>query len=304
MAPRMHRTLWLTIGLLALAGRATAAIPGDVYTDNVVIILDGSGSMGEPFGNMEKIAAAKNAIRAVLKTVPASTQVGLLVFSDSVRTDWVFPLGPRDDAALLKDLDRVQAEGSTPLGEYLKKAADHLLAQREKQLGYGTYRLLVVTDGEATDQDVMERNAPEIVARGLGLDVIGVDMRARHTLARLAHSYRTADDPAALKKAIAEVLAEVSAADSAAAGQEAFDLLAPIPDEVAAAMLAALARANNRPIGDDPGFAGATAPAPDAQAGTPPPTGTKGRGAFWFWIFVVVAAIIVFRKKTKKGGGK
>jgi hypothetical protein len=90
------------------------------------------------------------------------------------------------------------------------------------------------------------------MARGLTLDVIGVGMKQDHTLARKSHSYRRANDPASLQQAVAEVLAEVSKPRSDAAGAEAFDLLAPIPTEVAAAAIQALSTSGNDPIGTRP----------------------------------------------------
>jgi len=92
----------------------------------------------------------------------------LLVFSaKGVETDWLYPLGPRDDAKLMQAIDRPQPGGGTPLGAYLKKGTDRLLEERAKQFGYGTFRLLVVTDGEAGDKELVERYTPEVIARGI-----------------------------------------------------------------------------------------------------------------------------------------
>jgi len=157
------------------------------------------------------------------------------------------------------------------LGAYIKKGADRLLQQREEQFGYGSYRLLVVTDGEASDPTVMERHVPEVLARGIIVDVIGVNMKTDHTLATKVHTYRRADDPAALKTAIAEVFAEVSDSGSNATDEEAFELIAALPDETSGAMLQALATSGNHPIGEDP-------PGRDLQAErppTPPPAGVQ-----------------------------
>src|SRR5688500_10189845 len=77
----------------------------DLAADNVVILLDASGSMARPMEGPDpgqKMDAAKRAIAEVLRRVPQETQAGLLVFSGRNKSDeWVYPLGPRDDAALI-----------------------------------------------------------------------------------------------------------------------------------------------------------------------------------------------------------
>jgi len=54
---------------------APPAAPAGPYTDNVVILLDASGSMSEAWRCREN-RGGKSAIAEVLKTVPASTHVG------------------------------------------------------------------------------------------------------------------------------------------------------------------------------------------------------------------------------------
>jgi hypothetical protein len=219
---------------------------------------------------LTKMQAAKAALKSVLLQVPESTHVGLLVFSAAdQKDDWVFPLGPRDDARMTQAIDRLEPSSGTPLGAYLKKGADRLLAARARQFGYGSYRLLVVTDGEAQDQNLVERYTPEIMARGITVDVIGVAMKQDHTLATKAHSYRRANDPQALNRALREVFAEVSAGATDLAQAEAFSLLGPLPAEVVAAAIQALANSGNQPIGEKPKITAPTSPTPPAAAPRP-----------------------------------
>ncbi len=246
----------MTFGPLALVFVAIVAplfAGAQTYHDNVVIVLDGSGSMGTEMESMDvsRMNAAKDALKRVLVQVPETTYVGLLVFSRVHRSQpWLFPLGPRDESKLVAAIEKVKEGGGTPLGEHMKIGADRLLEERAKQFGYGSYRLLVVTDGEAGDQDKVEQFTPEILGRGLLVDVIGVDMESDHTLATKVHSYRRADDPESLSKALAEVFAEVSMSGDDAAAENEFELLEGLPFEVASVMLSALAAPSNVPIGE------------------------------------------------------
>ena len=234
--------------------------------DNVVIVLDASGSMTGrmPGSQVVKMDAAKAALKEVLKNVSPSTRVGLLVFSArNLTNDWAYPLGPRDDAALLKAIDLPVPSSGTPLGRYIKKGADRLIEERAKQFGYGTFRLLIVTDGEAEDRALVDQYTPDIVGRGITVDVIGVAMAGTHTLARKVHSYRAANDPASLRRALSEVFAEVGDSRTDNTDADVFALLAPIPAEVATAAIQSLSSMDNRPIG--------TPAAPKPKPATPQP---------------------------------
>ena len=216
----------------------------------VVVVLDDSGSMNEAMArqNMTRMEAAKQALTKVLEILPDDTQVGIALLNGRVNGDpWVIPLGPIDMPQVRKLLEKVRAGGGTQLGRFLKVGADGLLNKRGEE-HYGTYRLLVVTDGEANDPKLVERYLPDILSRGLTVDVIGVDMDQAHSLATKVHSYRQADDPSSLTQAIQEVFAETSAASDA--GESDFELLEPFPTEVAAAALQALSDAGNERIGE------------------------------------------------------
>lgn len=238
--------------LAAFCFSLRAADPG-VYSDNIVVVLDASGSMGAPFSGARetKMSAAKSALKQVLLQAPATAQIGVLVFSaKNTSSDWVYPLGPRDDARLRAAISLPEAGMSTPLGKYMKLGADCLLRQREKQFGYGSYRLLIVTDGQADDLATMESNTREILARGICIDVIGVDMADEHLLARSVHAYRRADDPASLTRAVRETFAEISNTGRDTAGADDFALLAGLPFDMAMPVLQALSESGNQPIGE------------------------------------------------------
>jgi uncharacterized protein YegL len=198
-------------------------------------------------GGTRKMDAAKQALQTVLADVPDDADVGVRALNSTVDgSHWIVPLAPVDRQKINQQIKRIYADGGTPLGAAMKDAADALLAARDQNV-YGSYRLLIVTDGEATDQNLVDTYLPEIRSRGLVTDVIGVDMSGQHSLATKVNTYRRADDPDSLTQAIAKVFAETGDQDSGA-GQSDYEMLNGIPDEVASAAVQSLTKMNNEPI--------------------------------------------------------
>ena len=243
-----NKAINFVFGLLAIGFWFAPLIRAEVQvTDNVIVVVDASGSMGTPMGGTDRMSVAREALKQVLGQVPESTHIGVLVFP---RGDWVYPLGSRAEQRLNTAIDSIRSGGGTPLGSYMKRGADALLKARQKQFGYGTYRLLVVTDGEANDRNLVEGYTPDIISRGITIDVIGVDMESEHTLATKVHTYRSADNPDSLRQAITEVFAEVSSADTGQTDEDAFELIADLPKQTASEMLKSLSTTGNDPIQD------------------------------------------------------
>ncbi len=242
------RYFLFSILLAQLAPFATTAHAQ--HTDNVVLILDGSGSMNGPIGSKTKMTAAKLAILNALGSIAPDTQFGFIVFSQNTN-GWAYPLGDFNREAVWNQIKNIEAGGNTPLGKYIKSGADRLLQQREKNFNYGTYRLLVVTDGEASDPDLMESYARELVNRGITLNVIGVGMKNDHSLKKLAHQYVAANDAKSLSQAVNTLLAEVSdTAQNDLNGESPYEYLEIFPNDGAALeVIDALSTSGNQPLG-------------------------------------------------------
>ena len=238
----LNRTTFFLVAI------ALAFVNPSSASDSVVIVLDDSGSMNEKMsGGIKRIDAAKNAIKIVLQQFPPDTKVGLLLLNgDRAKQHWAIALEPLSVAQATRRVDSVVADGATPLGDRIREAADALLKSREQQI-YGTYRLLIVTDGEANDAKLLAQYLPDVLSRGLVVDAIGVDMKQHHSLATKVHSYRRADDATALSKAVQEVFAEKT--DSGQSDtKEDYSLLQALDDETAKESLLALSKPNNSPV--------------------------------------------------------
>jgi uncharacterized protein YegL len=293
------------LGKACLMGLSMLLCGEVIARQNVVIVLDDSGSMGESLRSDQrttKIDAARSALRTVLEQLPDDSQVGVVVLNGDP-DPWLTPLAPIDKAEVNSLVRRIRASGGTPLGSSMKTAADALLEARSKQ-HYGTYKLLIVTDGEAGDKDLVERYLPDIISRGLVVDVIGVDMQQNHSLATKVQTYRRADDARSLEQAISEVVLGESTADASAAGESDFEILQGFPYDVATSILETLADQGNHPIGQQrqvavlPGAEPAPTPSgPVASAPSraiPSPTMTHDT-AMWSTVFgfFCVAAVVV-----------
>ncbi len=302
----MVRTLAATVLALLLA---TSIASGG---QNVVVVLDDSGSMRDRMRQgrqVRKIDAAKQALLAVLAKLPSDSSVGVVVLNGG-RDPWVMPLGPVDQSRLQSAVAKIRASGSTPLGAFMKVGADALLELRDRER-YGTFKLLIVTDGEAGDPDLVQAYLPDVIARGITVDVIGVDMRQDHSLATQVNTYRRADDPSSLSQAISEVVLGESTSAAGDAGESDFELLAGFPDDMAVAALSALSQVGNEPIsGVDSGTYGVGGGQGSTARPTTLParpgvgvrwisflTGACGFGCFSVMIIVVLVFTLFSRKR-------
>jgi hypothetical protein len=190
-------------------------------TRNLYFVLDGSGSMdedpatrcpGSNKGNFPtKIAAARWAVGEFLAQVPADDRLGLYVFDRGGQRE-VVPLGTGNRQQFLAAVKGVYAAGGTPLAEAIITGVDKLAAQREKQLGYGEFRLVVVTDGEATGRR-LEDGTEYAIKRRIPIYTIGFCVGRTHTLFRHSVAYRAANSPAELRRGLEETLGELESFD-------------------------------------------------------------------------------------------
>jgi len=234
----------LLIVALAQAPVGDLAAPDALH---VAIVLDDSGSMLEGMSGSgdSKMNVAKAALRDAVAALPADARFGVFALNayGNGPSRELLPIASHTDLEVAGVLDRVYPGGGTPLGDRIAEAADALRAERTARK-YGEYRLLVITDGEATDGPQMDAAVPAALGAGLTIDVIGVAMADDHALATAVDRYRRADDPEALRDALREVLAESTGDGADAGGESDYELIAGLPDGAAPVALSALANAS------------------------------------------------------------
>ena len=195
----------------ALEAGADTGIAEQLVVSNYYVILDGSGSMDDKkcSGNRSKMDAAKDAMLAFAEQFPTTANLGLAVFDGNSLSQRV-ALGAVDSQVITREVLKTQPSGGTPLLDAIRLGYRALEAQARRQLGYGEYHLVVLTDGEANSgQDptpVVNRilNESPVV-----LHTIGFCIGNRHSLNQPGRiDYRAADDLESLKQGLAAVLAE------------------------------------------------------------------------------------------------
>jgi Ca-activated chloride channel family protein len=163
--------LVLSIALAAWSPARLAAIAGGA---DLVVIVDGSGSMWGQVRGEPKIAIARRVLGEVLGNVPNGANVGLVTYghrraADCKDVETVVPIGPIDHALMTKKLDALKPRGKTPIAAALGQVFDEL-AKRERPA-----IVILVSDGIESCKGDPCQTVRDAKDKGLKfvLDVIG-----------------------------------------------------------------------------------------------------------------------------------
>lgn len=188
----------------------TNAIDPVLTRRNFLIVLDGSGSMRETHcsGNIPKITAAKRAIAAFATKLQTEDNLGLCAFDSQGVTERA-PLSLNRNA-FTAALQAVRSDSSTPLGTAVALGYSRLQRQAQRQLGYGEYYLIVVTDGEADSGNDPGPIVNKIVSQSpVVISTIGFCIGEGHSLNRPGLTlYHDATNLEQLNQGLESVLAE------------------------------------------------------------------------------------------------
>lgn len=185
---------------------------------NFVLVLDGSGSMKKVgcSGDLTKIEVAKQAVTEWANSVPDNANIGLIVFDHhafSIR----LPLGVGNREQFRAEVDKVVADYKTPLTKSLNTAYEMLTEQGRRQLGYGDFTVVIVTDGAADNIEALKASVDfTLTTSPIMIHTIGFCLNSEHTLNNTGRTvYRSANNPAELRQGLQEVLAESASFDIA-----------------------------------------------------------------------------------------
>jgi Ca-activated chloride channel family protein len=190
-------------------------VVANLLADNWEFVIDASGSMGSSAcgtGGQPRMETAKKGVIAFSQSLPEKANRGLVVFSERSRPgigEWL-KLGGGNRAEFARLVSTIEPAGSTPLRSSIQLAAKLLTAQAQMQRGYGTYHLVVVTDGEADKGEEPGDYTKTLVSTtAITVHVIGFCVDGQHSLDLKGYTqYASASNPAALEKGLSAILAE------------------------------------------------------------------------------------------------
>ena len=193
---------------------AKAIVSDNLLSKNYYVLVDGSGSMrvSRCSGNLSKMDAAKNALMAFGESVPAGANLGLSTFDkNGVRE--LMPLQQFNKKTFDTQVNSIEEGGGTPLKTSITDAYKQLTAQAKKQLGYGEYNLVIVTDGQASSSENPTSIVEKIIDESpVIIHTIGFCIGSDHALNKPDRVlYNQADNTAELEKGLQSVTAESEA---------------------------------------------------------------------------------------------
>lgn len=197
------------------ADELSGTLAENLTAKNYFLIFDGSGSMLDKkcSGFNRKIDVAKQAVVTWSASVPANANLGLYAFHNNGILTLPMTAGQR--GGFIQAVNQIVAGGNTPLSKAMLYAYDTLTKQGRRQLGYGEYTIVVVTDGIANSIENLQRVANRILSETpITIYSIGFCIGEHHSLNQPGRTmYKSADNPDQLKEGLREVLAESESFD-------------------------------------------------------------------------------------------
>lgn len=193
---------WAAISAWPAVDTAQVEAAPDPNRQITAIVLDDSGSMSD------QMEVAKQAVVGALETMQADDRVAVVALNKGVVLDF---MRVEDARAVLADKIRpVRSDGSTPLTQAIQTAQLMLAEEGARARAFGTYRIIVTTDGAADEPGDLRQEIEEI-ARVTPIQVatIGIGVDGNHVLRRPAiASFVDISNASALGEALTKAIAE------------------------------------------------------------------------------------------------
>ena len=199
---------------------AFAAAPAQ-SAEKTIVVLDASGSMWGQIDGKTKIEIARETLASVLTSVPATTELGLMVYGHREKGSCadielaVPPMAGSADA-IQSFVGQLNPKGKTPISDAVQRAADVLKYTEEKAT------VVLVTDGiETCDADpcalasALESKGVDFTAHVVGFGLTEEEGRKVACLAEnTGGRYLQASDAGQLVAALTETVVEAPMAKS------------------------------------------------------------------------------------------
>lgn len=202
-------TRGILASVLMLYGVATATA-----AERIIIVLDASGSMWGQIDGKPKLEIAREALRSVLKTVPADAELGLMAYGHREKhscTDIELVVAPETGSAdaIIAAADNMKFMGKTPLSAAVKQAAEDLKYTEQKAT------VVLITDGlESCNADPcalgreLKQSGVDFTVHVVGFGLTAEEGRQVSCLAdETGGKYMQATDAKALEAALTQTVA-------------------------------------------------------------------------------------------------
>jgi len=194
----------ILVGMTLLNFSYAKELQGDLtLRKNIVILFDDSGSMMQ----RGRIYKAQKATINLLQSLKDGTNIAIYALNKKR----VVELQPVEDGveSAIKKIENIRADGSTPIGKSLDAVTKILERQKAKQSGYGSYTIIVVTDGKANSPRTMFRAVDRAIDNGFIIKTIGLDIHD-HKLKKVTQFVEASSQRELTKALMRAVDAEVS----------------------------------------------------------------------------------------------
>jgi Ca-activated chloride channel family protein len=163
---------------LVLAASLLAATSTVLAGDNLMLVLDASGSMWGRIEGRSKVEIARETVTGVVRAWKADDALGLVAYGhrrkgDCADIETLIPVGPLDAESYLSTVNGLNALGMTPLSAAVQQAAAALKSSERKAT------VILVSDGEETCKldpcvvgAALEKSGVDFTAHVIGFDVI------------------------------------------------------------------------------------------------------------------------------------
>jgi len=208
---RKFSKLMMNMGVaLGLLGGAASA------NENVIMVLDGSGSMWGQIDGKTKIEIARDVIGDMVQDWDANTNLGLVAYGhrnegDCTDIETLIPAAPVNAEAFMTTVNGINPKGKTPITEAVRKAAEALRYKDEKAT------VILVSDGlETCNADPcalatdLENGGVDFTTHVIGFDIsqeesAGLSCLAENTGGRFLRASNATELTDAVKTTVQEV---------------------------------------------------------------------------------------------------